>query len=63
MSNTQMTSKTVPRYLALTATLSLVVGGLMLIVFYGQHRWMSMEMIEAIKSMYRPWSRQPAAGR
>ena len=41
-----MTPKTVPRYLALTATLSLVVGGLMLIVFYGQYRWMSMEMIE-----------------
>ena len=40
-----MTGKTVPRYLALTATLSLVVGGLMLTVFYGQYRTLSGQLV------------------
>ena len=41
-----MTGKTVPRYLALTATLSLVVGGLMLTVFYGQYRSLAGQLVE-----------------
>jgi diguanylate cyclase (GGDEF)-like protein/PAS domain S-box-containing protein len=41
-----MTGKTVPRYLALTATLSLVVGGLMLSVFYGQYRTLAGRLVE-----------------
>lgn len=41
-----MTGKTIPRYLALTATLSLVVGGLMLTVFYGQYRALTAQLVE-----------------
>lgn len=40
-----MTGKTVPRYLILTAALSLVVCGLMLSVFYAQHRSLSGKLV------------------
>lgn len=41
-----MTGRILPRYLALTATLTLVVGGLMLTVFYGQYLLLSDELVE-----------------
>ncbi len=41
-----MTGRTVPRYLALTATLSIVVGGLLLTVFYGQYRLQSAQLVD-----------------
>ena len=41
-----MTGRTLPRYLALTATLTLVIGGLMLTAFYGQYLLLSDELVE-----------------
>ena len=41
-----MSSRTLPRYLVLTATLSLVVGGLLLTVFYGQYRLITGQLID-----------------
>ena len=41
-----MTGRTLPRYLLITATLALVIGGLMLTAFYVQYVWLSDELVE-----------------
>ena len=47
-----MTGRTVPRYLMLTAILAVVVGGLLLAVFWGQHLRLSSELVETSASRY-----------
>ena len=41
-----MTGRTLPRYLLITATLALIVGGLVLAAFYGQYVWLSDELVD-----------------
>ncbi len=40
-----MIGKVLPRYLILAATLTLVVVGLMLSLFYGQYRWLAADIV------------------
>ena len=40
-----MIGRVLPRYLILAATLTLVVVGLMLSLFYGQYRWLASDIV------------------
>ncbi|MEE8345422.1 MAG: EAL domain-containing protein [Woeseiaceae bacterium] len=42
-----MIGRILPRYLMLAATLTLVVVGLMLSLFYGQYRWLATEIVSS----------------
>ncbi len=43
----RMTGRILPRYLLLASTLSLIVVGIMLSMFYGQYRWLARGMMDA----------------
>ena len=42
-----MIGRVLPRYLILVATLTLVVVGLMLTLFYGQYRWLTADIVSS----------------
>ncbi len=42
----RMTGRILPRYLLLASTLSLIVVGIMLSMFYGQYRWLARGMMD-----------------
>ena len=47
-----MTGRTLPRYLLITATLAMIIGGLMLTAFYVQYVWLSDELVETSASRF-----------
>ncbi len=47
-----MNGRSLPRYLLITATLALIIGGLMLTAFYAQYIWLSDELVKTSASRF-----------